>query len=372
MDDKDLELFSQQTDSMPGIQALQDSDFRKWAIAFFPILALWFPAAAAVGVAADTLFNNWVQNLQAERAENLKRYLGYQLPYLKRQITRQSKRLGELEERFNDPEYRRVLSSFTLEAAREAMDERMKMLAAATAGSANLKLEIGQAARIERKLRELDPEDVKALWIIYRTIGNVDLDGTVYGTPLQLKAEVVRRVGTDVLESGLLRRTWGGFGGGGDIQHTVLGALVLDILEEYLRERIPDSMIPGRHHRESDRDPRIVQDVIAAHPALATLLDRVLEVAADAGGRYFLPNTRTDNRPYLLLEFRRDDKVDFVENELKDIEFVKDELEVEYGEETVTMEKPSDTWIRGFLIIRGKHDVLRTIADSRGWEWHDA
>lgn len=69
----------------------------------------------------------------------------------------------QLERLVEDPEFVRVSANFGYEACREAIDERRRMLAFASAGSLNLDLTIAQLARVERTIRELDPEDALLL-----------------------------------------------------------------------------------------------------------------------------------------------------------------------------------------------------------------
>jgi hypothetical protein len=57
----------------------------------------------------------------------------------------------------------RVLDNYGYEAAREPMDERRRMLAYAAAGSVHHTLTIAQLARVERMIRELDPDDLVVL-----------------------------------------------------------------------------------------------------------------------------------------------------------------------------------------------------------------
>lgn len=72
-------------------------------------------------------------------------------------------RLEALERLVADPQLERVRRNYGFEAAREAIDERRRMLAFADAGSLSPDLTVAQAARVERTIRELDPNDVKVL-----------------------------------------------------------------------------------------------------------------------------------------------------------------------------------------------------------------
>lgn len=77
-------------------------------------------------------------------------------------------RISELEALAMDPQFERVLGNYQFEASREAMDERRRMLALAYAGSLHPGMTVAQLARVERVIRELDPEDVKVLAAVRR------------------------------------------------------------------------------------------------------------------------------------------------------------------------------------------------------------
>lgn len=62
-----------------------------------------------------------------------------------------------------DRQFQRVLANIGLEARREAMNERRRMLAYAGAGVFNVDLRLADIARVERILRELDPDDILLL-----------------------------------------------------------------------------------------------------------------------------------------------------------------------------------------------------------------
>ncbi len=93
---------------------------------------------------------------------------------LKRAVAAPEKRLEEataeqrekLNEVLEDPGFARVQLNYGYEAAREAIDERRGMLAYAALGAADAGMRgmsIAEVARVERTIRELDPEDVGAL-----------------------------------------------------------------------------------------------------------------------------------------------------------------------------------------------------------------
>jgi len=85
------------------------------------------------------------------------------LPDVLRRLENVEQAQEKLHERAADREFQRLLDNVSIEASREAIDERRRMLAHVGAGTFDLTMTIAQAARCERVIRELDPEDVVAL-----------------------------------------------------------------------------------------------------------------------------------------------------------------------------------------------------------------
>jgi hypothetical protein len=69
----------------------------------------------------------------------------------------------KLQERSEDPQFQRLLDNVSIEASREAIDERRRMLAHVGAGLFDPSMAIAEAARCERVIRELCPGDILAL-----------------------------------------------------------------------------------------------------------------------------------------------------------------------------------------------------------------
>lgn len=69
----------------------------------------------------------------------------------------------KLEALFAAPGFHHVQRNYQFEARREPMRERRRMLMFAQAGSFNVEQTLAEIARVERTLRELDPDDVLAL-----------------------------------------------------------------------------------------------------------------------------------------------------------------------------------------------------------------
>jgi len=64
---------------------------------------------------------------------------------------------------FDDHQFGRLEWNYELEGARETTDERRRMLGFAAAWSVEPELSIAQLSRVERTIRELDPEDIDVL-----------------------------------------------------------------------------------------------------------------------------------------------------------------------------------------------------------------
>lgn len=71
--------------------------------------------------------------------------------------------VATVERLLGDQQFFRLERNYEFEAAREATDERRRMLAFASAWSVSPELSIAQLARVERTIRELDPDDVSLL-----------------------------------------------------------------------------------------------------------------------------------------------------------------------------------------------------------------
>jgi len=324
---------------------------------------------AVAGAAFDFSISTWGQNLAANRLNRAEEYVNGLIAATLKEMKKLERNLAEVNKRLNQPEFMRLQQKYLLVASTEVIDERLKMLAAAAAGSANVRLTIAEAARVERKLQELDPDDVKALWKIHRAVGNIDLDGTECS---DLTTLVAQREATDPLDSGLLQRQYGGFGGVGSTSVTKLGYHILLILEEFLRESVPDSDIAGRQPQPSDRSVNVVQGIISAHPELMEFIDRIEKSAKHFYPYYSLPLMHAGkpaSTPCLRLGFRKDAVTDFVQAELRGIPLQSGEFVLKYDEERVENDPSDNNRIDVKLLLEGKHDVLRAIADERRWDY---
>jgi hypothetical protein len=86
-----------------------------------------------------------------------------QVAQLVEQVTANGSAKAQLTALINDHQFHRVQTNYVFEYAREPMDERRRMLEYAQTGSYNVDLTLAEIARVERTLRELDPNDVVML-----------------------------------------------------------------------------------------------------------------------------------------------------------------------------------------------------------------
>lgn len=176
-----------------------------------------------------------------------------------------------LAEQLLDEQHQRVVRNIGFEAAREAMDERIKMLAYAEAGCIDTSLTIAQKARAERALRELDPTDVLGLYVVSRTVGTeYDVEGKeTFEDVDQLRHMVWRRFSNPdalpvagVLRSAVLAKpgTWGKPTAEGAF-FTQTGGYILRVMRGYILACKPLAIrIPGRG---PDATPEEVADAWA-------------------------------------------------------------------------------------------------------------
>lgn len=97
----------------------------------------------------DEMFREWTAEV-AERVRDIESRMGDD-----------ARRVAD--ERSEDREFAAVWRNLGYEASREAIDQRRRMLAYAAAGTLATGHSIAQVSRIERALRQLDPDDI--LWL---------------------------------------------------------------------------------------------------------------------------------------------------------------------------------------------------------------
>ncbi len=207
------------------------------------------------------------------------------------QVQEHERRLNALEREVlhrrltEDHEAIGILANYVQQAHSEPLDERRRMLAFAAAGLANVHLGIGELARVQRILRELDPDDVVALykvWLIrsgspskahlerYEVQGEPGADRVRLAYWQESGAE-------SLISSGCLRivAAGGGMGTGTheELRVTRTGITVLRTLRPYITARSPDvSDVPGHEVTEGFRSEDEARAMILAVPGVYDVL----------------------------------------------------------------------------------------------------
>jgi len=151
-----------------------------------------------------------------------------------------------------DPAYGRVYVNYTRAVDAEAIDERRRMLEFATAALFDVRLTVAEHSRVERLLRELDPEDVRWLKVIDGSLGSVYRRQSIR-SPGHLRWLVwCDSPSADALAASGCVRVHHNAGaastarGYDETEVTRMGRLVLRVLRLYVRARPTPIEIPGR------------------------------------------------------------------------------------------------------------------------------
>ena len=257
---------------------------------------------------------------------------------------------AQVEAQSEDPQMHRVWDNFVYESIREATAERREMLAAADAGIVDPRLTIEQKARVERILRQLDPDDVRALYGIDRAVVE---DSELY----ELWGRLPNR---DVLVStGCLRLDPGPLAGAGGVgkpipQVTPMGYDVLRVMRTYCRKRGAPFEVPGRHPEP---------DAEACQRAWAMIdragLKELMELArrSPTYKAYTLPG----RQPFAELSFGGFRGADAAEG-------------LKYVESATATESAFNIQVRehesvAYISVSGPHEILRVPADELEARW---
>ncbi|MFO0736433.1 MAG: hypothetical protein U0270_11150 [Labilithrix sp.] len=157
---------------------------------------------------------------------------------------------AKVSERENDIEARFVLMNYESAAAREPIEERRKMLAHAAAAIVDVRMTVAEHARVQRRLDEIEPADVLALYGLSRTYGYVYKQKR-YGSEDVMRGVLLDDVGCgEALESaGCVQRRAPKGTYGGRLERVIVtsfGHLVLKVLRTYCRTRAIPFEVPGR------------------------------------------------------------------------------------------------------------------------------
>lgn len=176
---------------------------------------------------------------------------------------------GKLQTQASDEQYVMVCRNLGFEADREAIDERRRMLEHAAAGLIDPRISIEDKARVERKLRELDPIDVRTLYGISRVVGP---------RAERLRHEVWASSGMPgevLLSAGCLREDLhaGAFGGAPpDLHVTAVGRLVLRAVRGFTLSRGAPFEVAGRAADPTHRSDELARASVNLVPELAEFL----------------------------------------------------------------------------------------------------
>lgn len=148
-----------------------------------------------------------------------------------------------LEALLADLQFWRVQRNYEFEATREATDERRRLLEFASAGAVNAELTIAQIARVERSMRELDPDDVKLLHRLASIEEVGRAQGMAFSPSGQQRYNVFRDAGVCgemLIASGCVRvDTPNAYDVGPEVYVTQIGLWVIKVCEPYLRATEP-------------------------------------------------------------------------------------------------------------------------------------
>jgi hypothetical protein len=303
------------------------------------------------------------QTLQQEWQSEVERAVPIITAHLEARIDNLEAKVAQV---FADRQLGRLYINFTYEAAREALDERRRMLAHGAAGLLNPDISIERKARVERTMRELDPDDVIALYGASLVPG-----GYSSGRP---RAEfLLSGPSGDILaSSGCVRLAvgGGGFGHGPwtDATITQLGHDMLMILHTYIRTCPLSFVVPGREPGDTDRSEQEARRLLNVIPGLLEFVSWTLRKESHVD-RAYEPIDRAKGSAKLTFALHEragcDRHLDALTNVCASTELAL---------ETRLQAYPSsDKGTYDLLIadLSGPHDLLRFIADDCEAFWTD-
>jgi hypothetical protein len=277
---------------------------------------------------------------------------------------------GHVRAFFEDRQSRRIYANLGFEAAREALDERRRMLAYASIGLLAPGLSLERKARVERTLRELDPGDVRVLHSISRSIGLISLNGKhinrVAGEA-GLRADLVRAMrgaGDTLVASGCVRVSYHSGAGASwsEAWLTERGWDVLEVLDGYLLSRGSAFDEPGRERGSADRSEETIRKLLSAAPQVIELATLSRRLAWHVQRRYEHKRSSAD----ACLEFSVVLRTLIMAKPLHDA-FKRVEADTGLPDVSAQREDASPMIV---LRLRGPHDLLRWLAEEAGAQWH--
>ncbi len=289
----------------------------------------------------------------------------------------------KLAERAADVEAQGVTWNYTEQAMREPMLERQVMLQHAHSSIVDVRLSVAEHARVQRRLEEIEPQDVITLFAVSRTYGNI-YQGKQIRSEAELRFAFWESLANaeSLVAAGCVRvlAEGGGFGGGtsNGLYVTAFGRLVLRILRTYVRPRSLHLEVPGRETIAGSRTAGEVQAVLDGYPGLYEMIAG--HVARDptnlSVARYMAPTwSQEPNGPTLQPPPPRGAaRLDLYGMTPAAAELLKaaapfhpvsdDVMSGRPRESIAVQASPVTGSDRVTGIIHGPHDVLRRVADD--------
>lgn len=198
--------------------------------------------------------------------------------------------LARVAEQVDTDEFRALQANLEYEAMRSVLPERRDMLACASGALLRPDWPIEKKARVERTLRDLDPQDVRVLYAVHRAVGKVLPNGQSLYSVEHVRGHLLDHSASgDVLRrTGCTKDGGGAWGAGPNACVTALGIAILDTLRIFLRRVGPAFPVPGRQPELTDEQTAAAWVEINASSALRALLDAPLR----AGWYHWEPGGR--------------------------------------------------------------------------------
>jgi hypothetical protein len=285
---------------------------------------------------------------------------------------------AKIEERFADKAARAVLFNYAEQAYREPVEDRQRLLDHAAACIVDVDLTIAEHARVERAIRELDPDDVMATDHIARTCGSI-FKGEHYDSAGGVRYEAWRtlRNADAVVAAGCVRITYGGTGGmfasssgfkpsRGSADVTRLGYRVLRVCRSFIVPRRDPFAAPGRTNFSGSRSEGEARVVLGAE---RELVDSLRSLSRATTKRYDPPTLRlnANGKPVVEPEATTPGRLRFYRVPRV---LTPKLLELFARSATFTLEVQGPADIDTCdLCVSGPHDVCRWLAEDLRAKW---
>ena len=271
---------------------------------------------------------------------------------------------------------------------REPMLERQVMLEHAHSAIVDVRLSVAEHARVQRRLDEIEPQDVHTLFAVSRTYGSI-YQARAFRTEGELRyafwktlanAEALEAAGcVSVIAEG------GGAGvvTGNGLYVTDFGRLLLRVLRTYGRTRSADIEVPGREGIPGSRTAEEVRAVIDGYPGLKGMIAAhvVKGPTSLAVARYMAPSWSQEPNGTTLQppHPRGAARLDLYGMTPSTVEAIRAAAPFNPAVDDVMSGRPRETIAiqtalvngtdRWTAIIHGPHDVLRRVADEFDITW---